>query len=115
MILCVGTTPFMQRTMVFPRVQVDAVNRASQVIETASGKSINVARVLHTLGEDVLATGLLGGDRGKYIRNELSTTGIAHAFIEVEPTTRMCINRLDKSTSGATELVEKSQEVTPSA
>ena len=45
----------MQRTMVFARGEIDAVNRAAKVTETASGKSLNVARVLHTLGNDVLA------------------------------------------------------------
>jgi hypothetical protein len=38
--------------MVFQRLHVDGVNRAIEVSEHASGKSINVAAVLHTLGED---------------------------------------------------------------
>jgi tagatose 6-phosphate kinase len=114
-ILCVGTTPVFQRTMVFPRLQIDAVNRATEVHETASGKSINVARVLHTLSEEALATGFLGGDRGKFIRHELSATGIAHEFIEVEATTRMCVTILDRTTRGATELVEEAQALAPTA
>src|SRR5437868_15026783 len=98
MILCVGTTPVMQRTMSFAQLQIDAVNRAFHVTDTASGKSINVARVLHTLGEDVLATGFLGGDRGRFIRDELRAADIDHEFIEVEPATRMCITILDGMT-----------------
>ena len=50
MILCLGTTPTMQRTMLFPRVRIDEVNRAAEVREYASGKSVNVAKVLKTLG-----------------------------------------------------------------
>src|SRR5437660_1303062 len=115
MILCVGTTPVMQRTMVFANLHIDAVNRAQKVIETASGKSINVARVLHTLGEDSLATGFLGGDSGKLIRNQLTGADIDHEFIDVEPATRMCITILDGTTRHATELVEESKEVAPRA
>ena len=46
MIVCLGTTPTMQRTMLFDRVEIDAVNRAVEVREYASGKSVNVAKVL---------------------------------------------------------------------
>ena len=43
MILCLGTTPTVQRTMTFAKLNIDAVNRAIEVKQTASGKSINVA------------------------------------------------------------------------
>ena len=51
MILCIGTTPTVQRTMVFDRLTVDEVNRATEVTEYSSGKAINVARVLTQIGE----------------------------------------------------------------
>jgi tagatose 6-phosphate kinase len=116
MILCLGTTPVMQRTMVFERVHLDAVNRAAEVRETASGKSINVARVLHLLGEEVVATGFLGGDPGRFIRDDLRTAGVCHDFVTVGPKTRTCvtvIDRGDRDRGGGTvtELVEESKEV----
>ena len=111
MILCVGTTPTAQRTLVFERLQLDAVNRAAECYDTASGKSINVARVIHTLGEACIATGFLGGDVGKYIRDELSAAGIAHDFVEVAPKTRTCVTVMDRSSGHATELVEESKLV----
>ena len=43
----------MQRTQVFERFVVDAVNRAKTTDVTASGKSINVSLVLRELGEEV--------------------------------------------------------------
>ena len=95
MILCVGTTPVMQRTMTFARLQIDAVNRAADVRESASGKSINVARVAHTLGAEVVATGFLGGPRGAFIRSDLDSAGIAHDFVSVRPNTRMCVTMID--------------------
>src|SRR5688572_28129259 len=111
MILCVGTTPVMQRTMVFPRVQIDAVNRATEVHETASGKGINVARVAYMLGEEVVATGFLGGDSGQFIRAELSAAGIPHDFVAVEPKTRTCLTVMDQASGETTELVEEAKEV----
>jgi tagatose 6-phosphate kinase len=97
--------------MAFDRLHLDAVNRAVAVSEHASGKSINVARVLHTLGEEAIATGFLGGDSGKFIREDLTAAGIAQDFIAVGAKTRMCITVMDRSTDAATELVEESREV----
>src|SRR5258708_3397627 len=75
MILCLGTTPVYQRTMVFDRVTPDAVNRAREVHDYASGKSVNVARVVHTLGEPLLATGFVGGGRGEALLRDLDASG----------------------------------------
>lgn len=111
MILCVGTTPVMQRSMVFDALHVDEVNRAVVTDEYASGKSINVAKVAHTLGEEVLATGFLGGDNGRFIRHDLNALGVPHDFIGVEPRTRMCITIIDRSSGKVTELVEEAREV----
>ena len=101
----------LQRTMVFQRLHVDGVNRAIEVSEHASGKSINVARVLHTLGEEAMAAGFLGGDSGTFIRDDLAATNIAHEFISVTPPTRMCITVRDASNNTATELVQEASEV----
>src|SRR5690349_1574364 len=111
MILCVGTTPVMQRSMVFDSLTLDEVNRAVDVSDYASGKSINVAKVAHTLGEEVLATGFLGGDNGRFIRQDLNDLGVAHDFVGVEPRTRMCVTVIDRKSGAVTELVEESREV----
>ena len=111
MILCIGTTPVLQRTFTFARLNLDQVNRAIATDEYASGKSINVARVLRTLGEDVIATGFLGGDSGRFIREELTALGLTSDFITVEPKTRTCITVIDQSARTVTELVEESREV----
>jgi tagatose 6-phosphate kinase len=115
MILCVGTTPVMQRSMIFQRVQIDAVNRAAEVLEYPSGKVLNVARVAQALGEEVTASGFLGGDSGRFIREQLNAAGVAHDFVTVGPRTRMCITVIDRSAGTATELVEESRPVEPIA
>lgn len=114
MILFIGTTPTVQRTMLFDGLSINSVNRASSVYEYASGKSINAARVAHALGQPVLATGFLGGDGARIIRGDLSASSIPHAFVDVDAPTRMCITAIDRAAGTATELIEESHAVTPS-
>lgn len=112
MILCIGTTPAAQRVMVFRQLQVDAVNRAVTTLDGAAGKSVNVAKVLRALGEEPLATGFLGGDRGKELLTLLRARGIRCEFVEVRPRTRQCITVIDETAGTQTELVEESRGVT---
>lgn len=115
MIVCLGTTPAVQRIMTFASLRVDGVNRAIRVTHSASGKSLNAARVAHTLGEPVIATGFVGGDAAPFIRKDLDAAGIGHDFVVVEPTTRTCVTAIDESTGTATELIEESKPVEPEA
>jgi tagatose 6-phosphate kinase len=115
MIICLGTTPALQKTFVFATFSLDAVNRAVEVRQSASGKSLNVARTLHTWEQPLLAGGFVGGDSGRLIRADLDRAGIAHDLIEVQPPTRTCVTVLDRSTGKATELVEEPAAVAPQA
>jgi tagatose 6-phosphate kinase len=110
-ILCLGTTPAVQRVMVFRRLLLDAVNRAVTTLDGAAGKSINVAKVLHTLGERPLATGFLGGDRGDFLRASLQERGIETDFVPVGTRTRQCVTVIDEAEGTVTELVEESRVV----
>jgi tagatose 6-phosphate kinase len=114
MIICLGTTPTVQKTLTFDTVVLDSVNRTKDVLQYASGKSVNVAKILHILGRDSLALGILGGDSGKFIREDLNRLGVRHDFLSVAPPTRTCTTVVDRSTNAATELVEESAGV-PSA
>ncbi len=103
MIVCLGTTPTVQRTMTFDRLALDEVNRAKTVDEYASGKSVNVARVAHLLGADVLELGFVGGDRGEFLRRALTEEGVRHDFVSVGPRSRLCTTVIDSSTGTVTE------------
>lgn len=113
MLLCLGTTPAIQRVMVFDQYVPGEVNRAAEVLECPSGKSINVARVAHALGAAVMAMGFAGGCGGQEIRRGLAAMGIAHDFVEVDQPTRTCITLIDRSRQQATELVEEPSPVAP--
>ncbi len=112
MILCLGTTPAVQRVMVFPKLNLDAVNRAVTTVDGASGKSVNVAKVLKSLGAHPVAIGFLGGDRGAFVQRALDEGGIENEFVTVAARTRQCITVIDQSTAAHTELVEESGPAT---
>ena len=114
MILTLGTTPAVQRTMVFKHFALDEVNRAAHVHDHAAGKAVNAARVIRALGEEVIALGFQGGDTGQFCRRELDSIGVRHEFIEVTSATRTCITLIDESNTSTTELVEETARVEPS-
>jgi tagatose 6-phosphate kinase len=115
MILCIGTTPALQRVMVFGKLALDSVNRASKTLDGVAGKSVNVAKVLHALGERVLATGFLAVDRGVEIAKDFDSRGISHEFVTVPGQTRQCITVIDESSGAITELVEESHAASEAA
>jgi len=110
-IICLGTTPAAQRVMVFDGFSLNAVNRALRTLEGPAGKSINVAKVLKSLGEDPVAMGFLGGNRGQLVQGSLLKMGIGADFVQVAPQTRQCTTILDTSAGSHAELVEESAAV----
>jgi tagatose 6-phosphate kinase len=108
MILCLGATPAVQRSMSFDHLTIDGVNRTADVHQYASGKSVNAGRVLHTLGTAVCCTGFVGGDSGQFLLNDLDEAEIAHSFVRVDEPTRLCITLVDRAAHTATELIEES-------
>ena len=105
MILCIGTTPALQRVMIFRRLALDAVNRAATTLDGVAGKSINVAKVLQVLGAAPVATGFLGGERGQQLRAALERRGSELDFATVAAPTRQCITVIDQSSGAITEPV----------
>jgi tagatose 6-phosphate kinase len=101
--------------MVVDRLVIDEVNRAVEVHEHASGKSVNVARVLGVLGEAALdfgelnrvAAGFAGGRRGDALLEDMARAKIAHDFVRTGAQTRLCTTVIDRAAGQATELVEE--------
>jgi tagatose 6-phosphate kinase len=113
MILCLGTTPAVQRSMTFNQLVIDSVNRTADVTQYASGKSINAGRVLHTLGIPVTCTGFVGGDTGEFLLTDLDDAEIEHCFVRVDHPTRLCITLIDQTAGTATELIQESNALLP--
>lgn len=91
MILTVTLNPSVDISYKLDAFQLDTVNRVQDVMKTAGGKGINVSRVLKQLGEEVAATGFLGGSLGDFIRQQLKELSIQDHFVACHGETRNCI------------------------
>jgi|SRR5690625_976786 len=91
MILTITLNPAVDISYKLDRFSVDKVNRVENVLKTAGGKGINVAKVLAQLDEEVAAAGFLGGNLGEYIRSEIGSLAIKDYFVEIAGETRNCI------------------------
>ena len=91
MILTITLNPAVDISYKLDYFSLDTVNRVEDVSKTAGGKGLNVARVLHQLGEDVAASGFLGGSLGDFIRTQLAAIGIQDFFVPIDGETRNCI------------------------
>ncbi|WP_164217762.1 hexose kinase [Virgibacillus sp. YIM 98842] len=91
MILTITLNPSVDISYKMDKLSLDTVNRVADVSKTAGGKGLNVSRVIRQLGEDVAATGFLGGSLGDFIRRSIADQGIHDYFIDVAGDTRNCI------------------------
>lgn len=85
---------------------LDRVFRVEAGRVVAGGKGINVARVLHTLGVPVMATGFLGGHNGAFILDSLKQEGIPGDFVWTQGESRVCLAVIDPVAGTQTELNE---------
>ncbi|MBX0323537.1 1-phosphofructokinase [Halomicroarcula sp. F13] len=90
MIVTVTFNPAVDQTIQFDEPMTpDRVMRATDARFDAAGKGINVAQYLTALETPCVATGVLGGFTGDFIRDELAADGVETAFVDVEGTTRL--------------------------
>ncbi|MFP4550613.1 MAG: PfkB family carbohydrate kinase [Spirochaetales bacterium] len=103
--------PTLQKTFWFPKVELAQVNRVSRQREDASGKGINVTRVLTQLGEPAVHVTQVGGAGAdlflELARGDKLDVRPVHAEIEI----RNCYTLLDAGAGTTTELVEAGDHV----
>lgn len=90
--------------------ELNQTNRVKNVIKTAGGKGLNVTRVANILGIDHLATGVIGGTTGEFIKRDLEQDHIKHDFYETNIESRQCIAILNGAHQ--TELLEPGYSIT---
>lgn len=113
MILTVTLNTSIDKAYVVENFKIGDVARVKEAVYTAGGKGINVSRVISALGEEVMATGFIGGFAGSFIEHELSKMKIPHEFVRIEGETRSCVNIIDEVTRMHTELLEPGPLLTP--
>lgn len=110
MILTVTMNPSIDTCYQLDKLIIDDVNRVTPE-KTAGGKGLNVSRVLLQLGDDVLATGLLGGHMGAYMAELMDADGVKNDFVPIAGETRICLNILHEGNQ--TELLESGPQIAP--
>lgn len=106
MILTVTLNTSIDKAYIVENFKIGDVARVKEAVYTAGGKGLNVTKVVAALGEEVMATGFVGGFAGGFIEHELSKMSIPHEFVRIEGETRSCVNIIDEATHVHTELLE---------
>lgn len=83
----------------------NTVTRVQKCTNTAGGKGLNVSKIIKLCGEDIIATGFVGGHAGAYVEDLLKEHHIATDFVHTQSETRSCINILANDGS-STEFLE---------
>lgn len=86
------------------------VQRVATCIDNAGGKGLNAARAIAVCGENVIATGFVGGHTGRLLCDLLARDGIAERFVRTTAETRCCVNVLEPS-GRSTEFLEPGREI----
>lgn len=110
MIVTLTPNPAVDVTYTVPQLQHGRVHRVQQVVESAGGKGVNVARVLAALGRPVCATGFLGGAAGETLEDLLLSEPVEQAWTLVSGQTRRTVNVVDER--DATIFNERGPQVT---
>jgi tagatose 6-phosphate kinase len=96
MIVTVTLNPALDLTYQVDALVPHGTHRVTTVAERPGGKGLNVATVLHALGEPVLVTGLLGGPTGDRVTGLLAGVGVPAAFVAIAGETRRTVAVADR-------------------
>jgi 1-phosphofructokinase family hexose kinase len=110
-ILCVAANPSIDKLFEVERVVPGAIHRPSGFVQVPGGKGLNVARAAHSLGADVVATGILAGHAGRWMVEALAGEGVPGTFAWVDGETRSSLSVADRRTGGLTEFYERGEDV----
>ncbi len=106
MIVTVTLNPALDKTVTIPAFSVGGVNRIERIRLDPGGKGINVSKVIAALGGRSIATGILGGAAGRYIKACLDQTGIENDFVFVKEETRTNLKIIDPERMTNTDINE---------
>jgi tagatose 6-phosphate kinase len=109
MILCVAPSPAWDVTYGVERFTEHATNRAHTVSARAGGKAVNVARVLHALGEDVSVVAPVGGPTGELFAADLAGFGVRLAAVDSARDLRQTATIVSDESGDATVVNEESR------
>lgn len=107
MIVTVTLNPAFDHILLMPQVNLGTFNRAESTTRMPGGKGINVACSLAVLGEEVVATGLLGGQGCPTFEGALRNLGVTTSFVYVNQEIRTDFFIIEDESDRQTLVVEK--------
>ncbi|MDY4609391.1 MAG: PfkB family carbohydrate kinase [Sphaerochaetaceae bacterium] len=110
-VLTVCLSPTFQKTIVFDDFHEDEVNRSADYHICASGKGINVSRVLLHLGRNSVNLTHLGGSRVDEFLGLCDAEGISVEFVRTLAPIRTCTTIINRKKNTSTELIEETLPV----
>lgn len=113
MITTIVLNPAVDRIYFVDDFEAGGLYRVKEVLRSAGGKGINVARVAKTLGEKVAALGFKAGQTGAWLETQLVKSGVLADFIEVEGESRTNNNIIDRTRNTETEVLEIGPSILP--
>ena len=112
MILTVTLNTAIDKTLAVPNFRLGRRHRTVEQTTMPGGKGVNVARVLKTLGQPVIATGLAGGATGTRIVEQLTQLSVLTDFVRIREESRTNTAVIDPTTGEQTEINERGPSVT---
>lgn len=113
MFLVVCANPTLQRTIGLSRLERGAVNRTGERYLDASGKGVNVARVLAQLGEPAVQLTPLGGRDRELFLTLAAADGVTVRWVESQAEIRTAYTLVERDAGATTEVVEHGAPVQP--
>ena len=92
--------------MLFDDFREDQVNRCSELLLDASGKGVNVSRILQQLGNNVFHLTALGGRDSSLFLSLCKQSNIEVSFAESDSQVRYCSTLINKHNNTTTEIIE---------
>lgn len=106
MIYTITLNPALDKTALVPNMALDGVNRMSSLRLDPGGKGINVSKVIHALGGQSVAVGLLAGRCGRQIADACTALGLTCDFTFTEGETRTNLKIVDPAAHTNTDINE---------
>lgn len=88
MIITVTLNPSLDSFISVNDILIDDVNRVVRIQKEPGGKGINISKIIHEVGGETLATGLIGGHEGRQVEELLEKYDILTDFTQIEGATR---------------------------
>jgi 1-phosphofructokinase/tagatose 6-phosphate kinase len=111
MIITVTLNPAIDKSLSVPSLRLGRRHRTVERRTLAGGKGVNIARMLKTLDQPVIATGLVGGATGTQIVEQLTRESIVNDFVRIREESRTNTALLDPTTGEETEINEQGPAV----